>query len=359
MCWLTVSFVGHKNKLGGKNASSEQAENMIYFIYGKDTYRSKVKLNELIKKYQSNSTKDGASFEVQKFSAEKMKLDDFKNKLNNVSIFVIKRLMVFEDLSLSKEQKDVTEYLKQKFHANNDANKTNKNANDMLVFYESKVDKKTSLYKFLKSSKGASNIECFEFAEMKPFEIKSWVEKYIKSKGGTIERVALEELLMGNVDLWRMTGELDKLLAFSSQGGQESKITLDSVQKLTSANFDDNIFNLADAVGRGDKVKALELINKQLESGAQAIYLLSMIIRQFRILIQVKEASQVSNNNNMIAKELGIHPFVVQKTVAQTSKYAFEDLQKIYNNLQEIDLKLKTSKISPEVLFTRFLFNVN
>ena len=81
-----------------------------------------------------------------------------------------------------------------------------------------------------------------------------------------------------------------------------------------------------------------------------------MIIRQFRILIQVKEASQRQGNNNLIAKELEIHPFVVQKTVAQTSKYTFEELQKIYNNLQEIDLKLKTSKISPEVLFTRFLF---
>jgi len=324
---------------------------MVYFIYGKDTYRSKAKLNELIEKYQSDPAKDGASFEVQKIDAEKLKLDDFKSKLNNVSIFVAKRLMIFEDLSQSKEQKEIVEFLKDK--------KINKD--DIIIFFESKVDKKTLLYKYLKKI-GENSVEdgaSFEFKEMKPFEIKIWAEKYIKDKRGSIERVALEELLMGNVDLWRMSGELNKLLAFSSRGGQKSKITLEDVQKLTSANFDDNIFNLADAVGRGDKAIALELINKQLESGTQAIYLLSMIIRQFRILIQVKEALLLKRNYGLIAKELGLHPFVVQKTVTQTSKYTFEDLEKIYNNLQEIDLKLKTSKISPEVLFTQFLFSVN
>jgi len=43
---------------------------MIYFIYGKDTYRSKTKLNELIEKYQKD-------FELSKIDGEKIKLDEF------------------------------------------------------------------------------------------------------------------------------------------------------------------------------------------------------------------------------------------------------------------------------------------
>jgi len=337
----------------------------MYFIYGKENYLAKQKLKELIIKYS-------ADFELQKIDAEKISLNELKNKLNAVSIFNPKRLIVLENLSLNKEQKEITEFLKS--DANKDAcpqcfatrggraNKKANNANDdIIIFYEDKVDKKTSFYKFLSSfakatadKKKVNNVECFEFTELKPFEIRNWVEKYIKNKDGEIDRIALEELLLNNKnDLWFLSNELNKLLSLNK------KITLESVQALTEANFDDNIFNLADAVGRGDKATALELINKQLETGTAPIYLLSMIIRQFRILIQVKEASQSQKfaNHNFVAKELGMHPFVVQKSIAQTQKYSFEQLEKIYKNLLELDLQLKSSKLSPESLFAKFIMS--
>ncbi|MFC1622731.1 DNA polymerase III subunit delta, partial [Patescibacteria group bacterium] len=131
------------------------------------------------------------------------------------------------------------------------------------------------------------------------------------------------------------------------------------VQKLTEANFDDNIFNLADAVGRSDKALALELINKQLGMGTAPIYLLSMIVRQFRILIQIKEAIGNTNyvNNAVVAKELGLHPFVVQKSMTQVKNYSMEKLKQIYQSLLELDIQLKSSKLSADVLFSRLVIS--
>ena len=336
---------------------------MIYFIFGKDNYRAKAKLKELIEKYSSDPAKDGTSFELQKIDGEKIKLDEFKNKLNSVSIFTQKRLIVVEDLSQNKEQKEFVDYLKEKINhpalKGTPPLKGGDALNDILIFFENKVDKKTSLYKFLKSDPNTrmhpndpNEKNSFEFEELKPFELKNWVEKYIKEKGGEIERVALEEFLMNKKnDLWLISGEIEKMLAYNK------KIDLESVQNLTLANFDDNIFNLADAVGNGNKKMALKLINSQIESGAAPIYLLSMIIRQFRILIMIKEASQKTFYSKFIAKELSLHPFVVQKTLAQTRNYSFEQLEKIYENLLEMDLQLKTSKVSPEVLFTKLVIS--
>lgn len=309
---------------------------MIYFIYGADSYRAKQKLKELLEKYQ-------VGFELIKIDGEKINLDELQQKIKSTSLFIKQRLMVIENLSHNKEQKEILGWLKTIL---DEVNKSK----DILIFYEEKVDKKTSCYKFFNSKE--TKIEKLEFEELKPFELKNWVEKYIQSKGGRIEKVALEELLMNNKsDLWFLTGELDKLLAYNKQ------ISLANVQLLTSANFDDNIFSLADAVGRGDKTTALELINRQLEAGAAAIYLLSMIIRQFRILIQIKDALQRNNNYNLIAQELSLHPFVVQKTMLQAQRYSFPQLQEIYTRLQALDLKLKSSKISPEVLFTVLIVN--
>jgi len=299
---------------------------MIYFIHGPDTYRSKTKLNELIKKYSDE-------FELQKIDGEHIKHDEFISKLNAVSLLANKRLIVIENLSTNKLQKEIADSLKDKKISDN----------DVLIFHEQKVNKVTSLYKFLNK-----NAECFAFEDLKPFELKKWAQDYIKKRQGKIDIVALEELLMGsNNNLWYLSRELDKLLAYKKY------ITLENVMALTPANFDDNIFNLSDAIGRGDKKVALELINKQLDAGAAPIYLLSMIIRQFRILIQVKEALGKSNfpNNSLIAKEIGLHPFVVQKSMGQTQKYSFEELEKIYSRLQDLDLKLKSSRLSAESLF--------
>ncbi len=311
---------------------------MIYFIFGSDTYRSKEKLNELIKKHS-------VGFELYKIDGERIKADEFKNKINSLSIFTKKRLIIIENLSVNKEQKEITDWLKNKFKDQIGSGQTADadTIDDVLIFYEEKINKVALLYKFLQK-----NTECFEFGELKLYELKKWAQNYIKKNKGKIDAMALEELLMGsNNNLWFLSRELDKLLAYNKH------ITLENVQLLTPANFDDNIFNLTDAIGRGNKIIALELINKQLDSGAAPIYLLSMIIRQFRILLQVKEETEKQKflNYSFIAKELGLHPFVVQKSINQTKKYSFEELEKIYQHLQELDLKLKSSKLSPESLF--------
>ncbi len=315
---------------------------MLYFLFGPDTYRSREKLKELIKKYQD-------SFEIQKINGQSISFNELRNKIASASLLSTKRLFVIENLSQNKSQREMAEFFRQY--------KLSKG--DILIFYEEEVDKKTSLYKFLSISPKGGGGGVFEFDFLKGEELKKWARDYVKNNpnysGGKIEPAALEELLMvGNDNLWALSRELDKLLAYNKN------ITLENVRLLTQPNFDDNIFNLTDAIGHGDKVKALELLNRQLETGMQPIYLLSMIIRQFRILIQVKEVAGEERfvNYNFVAKELGLHPFVVQKSIAQSKKYSFEELEKIYRGLQEVDLKLKTSKLSAESLFNFLIIKI-
>jgi len=316
---------------------------MLYFLFGPDTYRSREKLKELIKKYQD-------SFEIQKINGQSISFNELRNKIASASLLSTKRLFVIENLSQNKSQREMAEFFRQY--------KLSKG--DILIFYEEEVDKKTSLYKFLSISPKGGGGGVFEFDFLKGEELKKWARDYVKNNpnysGGKIEPAALEELLMtgNNNNLWALSRELDKLLAYNKN------ITLENVRLLTQPNFDDNIFNLTDAIGHGDKVKALELLNRQLETGMQPIYLLSMIIRQFRILIQVKELAGEERfvNYNFVAKELGLHPFVVQKSIAQSKKYSFEELEKIYRGLQEVDLKLKTSKLSAESLFNFLIIKI-
>ena len=153
---------------------------------------------------------------------------------------------------------------------------------------------------------------------------------------------------MGN-DLWRMSNEINKLCAYKFK----KTITKDDLDLLIANKIDENIFNLVDAIGNKNKTLALKLINDQLEINNSANYLLAMIIRQFRILLQIKDLSL--NNQNF--SQLKLHPFVIQKASNQVKKYSFEQLKNIYNQLLAMDIKLKTSQIKPTVLFDLFIIN--
>lgn len=308
----------------------EPTLHMLYFIFGSDNYRAKEKVKEIV---QNNP-----GFELQKVVAEDISLDEFSSKIKSASLFSPQRILIIENLSLNETQKEMADYLKGQKEILN-------SQNDIFIFLESKVDKKTSLYKFLSTAKNKLELEILKGAEL-----KKWITDYVKNKNGSMENSALAEIMMSEQkSLFFLALELDKLLAYNSN------INLEAVKLLTAITFDDNIFNLTDAVSANNKSLALKLLSQQLEAGVEPLYILTMLVRQIRLLIQIKEAGLKSNNYSEIAKELSLHPFVVQKVLGQTKNYSFEDLKIKFGQLLKIDLQLKSSKIPAEVLLTNFI----
>ena len=73
--------------------------------------------------------------------------------------------------------------------------------------------------------------------------------------------------------------------------------------------------------------------------------LLGMIVRQFRIMIQVKELSGQGLSQQDTATRLKLHPFVVKKTTRQAMNFSMEQLETIYKKLLETDVSIKTGKM--------------
>ena len=79
------------------------------------------------------------------------------------------------------------------------------------------------------------------------------------------------------------------------------------------------------------------------------MYLLSMLIRQVRLLIALFGAQGA---DALLASSLGLHPFVVKKTRQQASQFSLAQLKVIYQALSRLDSALKTGKGEPKLLFT-------
>lgn len=322
---------------------------MIIFLHGPDTFRSRRKLKEVKEKFIKEIDKSALNIEV--LNGEKLEPHDFENAIFTPPFLAKKRLVIIEDL-ISKNkgqklQKEILEILDK-----------GKLEDTVVVFWEggagsqkkskSKLSSQRSKLLFARLAK-----EKFaqEFKLLGENEVYHWTEAEIKARQGKIKPDALKLLtdLVGS-NLWQMSSEIDKLLAFVK--GQE--ITLEEINSLVKTKLDEDVFKLTDALGQKNKAAALKLISDQLQSGTAPTELLAKITWQFRNLLVVKgftEANGSGYDPSSLSYQLGLHPFVVKKTMAQVRDHSFTELKKNYQALLKIDRQLKTSQLDPEVLF--------
>jgi len=323
---------------------------MIIFLYGEDTYSSNQKLNQIKAKFLKEV--DSAGLNLTTLDGDKLKFEEFNQQVKASPFLARKRMVIIKNLiseNKSKEiQKEIVELL----------NQTDQNAQDenILVFWES-IDypenkSKNALWTRLAKEKLAEKFEL-----LKPAQLNAWVKKEIEKQGGKIDNQAISFLAatVGN-DLWQMSNEITKLLNYC----QDKPITTIDIEKLVKAKFDDNIFNLVDALGNNNKKLALKLMSDQFNLETDEIYLLAMLIRQFRILLEIKDLlnEHPRMTKDIIAKEIGIHPFVAQKALWQVKNFTLEKLKQIYQLLMDLDFKLKTSQAKPKVLFDLFITQI-
>jgi DNA polymerase-3 subunit delta len=95
-----------------------------------------------------------------------------------------------------------------------------------------------------------------------------------------------------------------------------------------------------------------------LDAGEAPLYLLAMLARQIRILIQVKDLQGRGLGKNEIAGELRLHPYVVEKGMAQAWNFSLSQLEAAHHNLVETDWAIKTGGLEDLVALDLLVVNL-
>ena len=178
-------------------------------------------------------------------------------------------------------------------------------------------------------------------------DLPEWVLRRARQKGGVIERDAAFDLATSiGRNLRLLDSELEKLITYRAGAGP---VRREDVRLLTPYTQEANIFDMVDAIGQQDGAKAVRLLAELERDGAAPLYLLSMIVRQFRILVQVADQMSLGRGKEEIAKAIGLHPFPTQKAMEQCRRWRMNDLEAAYDRLLETDLAIKTGKLPDEL----------
>jgi len=298
---------------------------MIILLYGEDTFRSRQKLLEIIKEY---SAKHQTGLSLARFNEERLDFDEVKNKIEAVSMFDEKKLIVLENVFGNKDfQDDFLQCVKK--------NKLKENQDIIIVILH---EGKLAVSRFKTK---LSMLE--EFAPLKGAALINWVKQEVVKNKAQINQGAINKLIVyiGN-DLWRFSSEINKLANYKFN----SVINEEDVDLLVKAKLDTNIFKTLDALAQRDKKTAFRLLREHLTQGENELYLFSMFVYQLRNLIKLKDLIEKGAPFYSLAKKSGLHPFVVRKSSEQIRNFSFEQLKKIYKYLLEIEIKLKTGRIN-------------
>ena len=315
---------------------------MIYLLHGQDTYRSREKLLEIVEEYKKVH-KSGLSLKY--LFAEEVKEDGFSqlsDLIGQTSLFQEKKLIVLFNFFSNQD-------FKKKFLKNL---KTFSVAEEIILFYENqKILEKDQL---LKSLKTKAKIQVFD--TLKGRELEKWVEEeFLKYKVKASSEVVQTLITYLANDLWRLSSEIKKLANYKMR---EGVVLVEDIKLLLVPNIETVIFKTIEAIAQKNKKEALLLLHQHLEKGESPFYLLTMISFQFRNLLIIKDLIEKRKPYYLILKTSGLHPFIVQKNYQQANSFLYSQLKKIYQQLLEIDFKLKTGRINPEIALDLFVAQV-
>jgi DNA polymerase-3 subunit delta len=305
----------------------------VFFLYGNDEFA----ISRRLKDFESDFTDStSADMNTARLDARSMSEDDLNNAVNAMPFLAKRRLVLLANPSSKYNNPSIR---KKFFGFLEKMQETTR-----LVMYES-VDprdvEKHWLIKWAEKNEKLIQAKAYMLPRLK--DMTGWIVNETKNQGGKIEPRAAEMLKdMVGVDTRQAEMEIAKLLAYVNWARPVSAQDVEAVCIVTSQQ---SVFDFVDALANGNGKSAQHLLHRLLED-EDPFSLWGMVVRQFRLLIQAREILDNRGNQNDVARALGVHPFVAEKTTQQAARFSIESLESIYHRLLNIDEGVKTSQVT-------------
>lgn len=319
---------------------------MLYILYGSDDYSRHREVIE-IRKNLGDDVSSGTN--VNTLDGATVSINEFKVTCDTMPFLTDKRFVVINGLLERFEPRKKTTAAKKNSRTKDDNNEwqlfaecmRNLPQSTVLLLVDNEVDTKNPL---LKDIMKIGEVKVFPLLKYR--ELPDWIRKQVARSGGRISPVAIDFMakLVGN-DLWAMENEINKLVQFASGRIIEEK----DVKMIVSHAQETSVFAMVDALMEGKANLAQELLQHLMLNGATPGYLLTMLARQLRLAILVKEMVSLGKPKSEIQNKLGLADFALQKSIEQAEKYQTTRLKMFYEKLLETDIAIKTGKYDEEL----------
>ena len=205
----------------------------------------------------------------------------------------------------------------------------------LVICYKGKsVDKRKKFGKTL-----ASKCVVFESKKLYENKIPEWINTYVNENGFNIDNSAsavLSEYL--GADLSKITNELDKLMLAVNK---QEQITTKLIEYHIGISKDYNVFELQNALGKKQVVKANRIINHFAANpkNHNIVPVMGSLFSYFQKIMVYHFLEDKSPKS--AASVLKVNPFFVSQYQIAAKNYSKRQLFYIFEHLKDYDLKSK------------------
>lgn len=304
---------------------------MVITLVGDNQHARHQAARELITAFEA---KHGA-LAVERFDAAEQDAEHILSAVESTSLFNPEKLVAIDHYESNSALTEQTEALLDKALSGT-----------TVVIIIDKLDKRLAYVKLLKKE-----TDYREFNQLTGNDIVSWCLQAAKEKGGQMDQATARYLIdYVGADQDRLGNELEKLILF------DTAISRETIQTMCEPQPNSTIFDLLEAGFRGQHEQALRLYDDQRRQQVEPLAIMSMITWQLHIMSVVMFAGDRSGQT--IAKDVGAHPFVIQKTVNLVKRLKLSQLRDLLDHALKLELAMKSRPIQADDALKHFLLSL-
>ena len=224
----------------------------------------------------------------------------------------------------------------------------------VFVYKYKKFDKRKTLAKKIEK-KGV----WFESKALRDYNIPGWIQSYLKGEGYSITPKATQMLadFLGT-DLHKIANELKKLTITLPKN---KSIDDADVERNIGISKDYNVFELQNAIGSRDVLKANRIVNYFGDNGKDNPLLVTAInLYNFFTKVMKLHCAQDKSQGNLAAV-LGVNPYFVKDYQLAARNYPPQTCIRNISILREFDMKSKgyeSGDVSEKDLYREMIFKL-
>lgn len=200
----------------------------------------------------------------------------------------------------------------------------------VLLFCETEVDKRSKLYKQVKSK--------YALVEA-GYPGDEELLRIFTAKNANISQETLRYFIQNMPqNIGYALSEFEKLLDYTNG----TTITRKEIDEICVFSLEQRVFTLIKEVTQNNATEALKIYKALIDSKESPIGILVLIARQYRVMLQVKYLLKANMPIKQIASEVGLPFFVAKETAQLTQRFSFKQLETVLSMCLESDIAIKT-----------------
>ena len=296
---------------------------MIYLIFGRDTFRSRQKLQQLVSNFMKRQ-----GLAVFKVDPDSFSEEFFEGLFKGSSLFYKKTVAICERLLEDNQAKDfVIGHLSQCAASPN-----------IFLFWEE--EPAPACLEALK--KQAAKVQKFELYAGS--HLRNWIRTTARSLNINLLNTEVEVLAARHgTNLWGIKQELEKMILLGNK--------LDVVLPQET-----NLFRISDAIAKRQRRFAWILYQQAILRGVSPEEIFWKVAWQIKNLLLVKSLSAMPYAT--IVRASGLHPFVVKKSLEASHLFTEQELLGYSRELIELYHQIRRGNADMKVGLERFMLRI-